>query len=731
MQRGISRENYRGRIIITIEQGRWIQKLAPATQVIFGKRNAINTELGIFKRANKRIDTCMTYTRPSLAVSIKQIRDAFLSAKRRGVRLRYITEINHQNFEDCKVLLGIVDELRHLDGVKTNFMISEVEYLAPLIQEKSEAIALEHIYSDTVQIVEHGRCIFDTLWSKSISAEERIRQLQEDVIPQETRILDNQDEIIKQMIHLSEISSGLSVVSNHGGLQLTYNSFLQQCKNVLEKQKRGEGEGIRWIMGIEKDSVKLVKKFLKLGVKIRHVKNLAPINFAVSKSGLVATVEEMKRGGMIQNLLTSNERSYIKHFTSMFEQLWKEGVDARYRIKDIEEKVGIAEIEIIRNPVDSIARGWDMVRSARKEIDVLFSSSNALKRQITMGALALLKNASEKQKVKIRMLLPSSDKSEELIEQTKSNVPKINIRTISASLETKISILVVDSRQCLILELKDDKQNSSYEAVGLSTYSISPTIISSYLAVFESFWRQAELFERMKEVELLEKDFVNIAAHELRNPIQPIIGFSELLYSKIDNQEHRRLLDEVILNAKRLERLARLMLDVTRIENNSLVLTREAVDASRILKDIVDSYNHKLEEKNAEINNENTKLTIIQKGIKNINASIDRVRITQVFCNILDNAVSFSHEGKIHVISKVKKQSGQHFLIISVKDTGPGIDPEILPKLFTKFASKSDIGTGLGLFISKGIVEAHGGKIWAENNPDRGATFSFSLPINN
>lgn len=705
--------------------------MAPATQVIFGKTNAINTELGIFKRANKRIDTCMTYTRPSLAVSIKQIRDAFLSAKRRGVRLRYITEINHQNFEECKVLLGIVDELRHLDGVKTNFMLSEMEYLAPLIQEKSEAIALEHIYSDMVQIVEHGRCIFDTLWSKSISAEERIRQLQEDTIPQETRILDNQDEIIKQMIHLSEISSGLSVVSNHGGLQLTYNSFLQQCKNVLEKQKRGEGEGIRWIMGIEKDSVKLVKKFLKLGVKIRHVKNLAPINFAVSKSGLVATVEEMKRGGMIQNLLTSNERSYIKHFTSMFEQLWKEGVDARYRIKDIEENVGIAEIEIIRNPVDSIARGWDMVRSARKEIDVLFSSSNALKRQITMGALALLKNASEKQKVKIRMLLPSSDKSEELIEQTKSNVPKINIRTISASLETKISILVVDSRQCLILELKDDKQNSSYEAVGLSTYSISPTIISSYLAVFESFWRQAELFERMKEVELLEKDFVNIAAHELRNPIQPIIGFSELLYSKIDNQEHRRLLDEVILNAKRLERLARLMLDVTRIENNSLVLTREAVDASRILKDIVDSYNHKLEEKNAEINNENTKLTIIQKGIKNINASIDRVRITQVFCNILDNAVSFSHEGKIHVISKVEKQNGQHFLIISVKDTGPGIDPEILSKLFTKFASKSDMGTGLGLFISKGIVEAHGGKIWAENNPDRGATFSFSLPINN
>lgn len=716
---------------MSIEQTRWIQKLTPSTRIIFGKRNAINTELSIFRQASKNLDTCMTYTRPSLAVSIKPIKDAFLSAKKRGVRLRYITEINHENMEDCKVLLGIVDELRHLDGVKTNFMISEEEYLAPLIQEKSDAIASEHIYSDMVQIVEHGRCIFDTLWSKSISAEERISQLQENAFPQETKILDNRDEIIKQMIHLSEVSSGLSIVSNQGGMQLTYNIFLEQCKNVLDKQRRGEGEGIRWIMRIEKDSIKLVKKFLKLGVNIRHVKNLAPINFAVSNNGLVATIEEMKGGGMIQNLLTSNEKSYIKHFASMFEQLWKEGVDARYRIKDIEEKVGIAEIEIIRNPVDSIARGWDMVSSARKEIDVLFSSSNALKRQITMGALTLLKNASEKQKVKIRMLLPSSDKSEVLIEQTKSNVPKIDIRTISANLETKISILVVDSKQCLILELKDDKQNTSYEAVGLSTYSMSPTIISSYLAVFESFWRQAELFEKMKEIELLEKDFVNIAAHELRNPIQPIIGFSELLYSKIDNHEHRRLLDEVILNAKRLERLSRLMLDVTRIENNSLVLIKEVVDASKVMKDIVDSYNHKLEEKNAEINNENSKLIIIQNGIRNINAAIDKVRITQVFCNILDNAISFSQEGKIHVMLKREKQNGQDFLITSVQDMGPGIDQEIMSKLFTKFASKSDVGTGLGLFISKGIVEAHGGKIWAENNLGRGATFSFSLPIDN
>ena len=704
--------------------------MAPTTRIIFGKGNAINTEVGIFHNAATSIDTCMTYTRPSLAVSLKPIKDAFLAAKRGGIKLRYITEINHQNFEDCKQLLGIVHELRHLDGVKTNFMISEKEYLAPLIQEKSEDIASEHIYSDTVQIVEHGQCIFDTLWSKSIPAEERIKQLMDGEVAPETKIVDSEDEIMKHFIHLSEVSSGLSVVSNHGGMQLTYNSFLELCKKVLEKQKRGEGDGIRWIMRIEKDSINLVKNFLKLGVKIRHVKNLAPINFAVSKHGLIATVEEIAGGGMIQNLLTSNEGSYIKHFTSMFEQLWKEGVDARYRIKDIEEKVGIAEIEIIRNPIDSIARGWDMVKSARKEINVLFSSSNALKRQIAMGALPLLRNASEKQKVKIRMLLPSSDRSDQLIEETKSNVPNIDIRTISSSLETKISILIVDNKQCLILELKDDKQNTSHDAVGLATYSISPTIISSYLAIFESFWRQAELFEKMKEVEILEKDFINFAAHELRNPVQPIIGFSELLYSKIENQEHRRLLDEVILNARRLERLARVMLDVTRIENNSLILTKETVDTAKVVKDIVDSYNQNLREKYAVNKSKNLEeLMIIQNGVKDLEVTLDKVRITQVICNILDNALSFSHEGKIKVVLKKEKRNRQNFLLVRVKDTGPGIDPEILSKLFTKFASKSDMGTGLGLFISKGIVEAHGGKIWAENNPNRGATFSFTLPI--
>jgi two-component system, OmpR family, sensor histidine kinase VicK len=121
------------------------------------------------------------------------------------------------------------------------------------------------------------------------------------------------------------------------------------------------------------------------------------------------------------------------------------------------------------------------------------------------------------------------------------------------------------------------------------------------------------------------------------------------------------------------------------------------------------------------------------EGNNNIIVDADRGRITQVVSNLLDNAIKFTEEGTIMVSTEVKNggnnNNNNNIAVVSVKDTGSGIDPEIMARLFTKFSSKSWKGTGLGLFISKSIIEAHGGKIWAENNIDgKGATFSFSLP---
>ena len=353
-----------------------------------------------------------------------------------------------------------------------------------------------------------------------------------------------------------------------------------------------------------------------------------------------------------------------------------------------------------------------------------------------MGALDLLKEASELHNIRIRLLIPSSRDINELIQEVKSAVPKIDIRVLDASLETKITILVVDKKKCLVIELKDDAQNSSYGAVGLSTYSESPSLVSSYSSIFESFWRQAELVEKLKQIETLERDFVNIAAHELRTPIQPIIGFSELLYSKMKNKGQRKLLESIMKNARRLEKLAAVMLDVTRIEKNSLVLKKESFDMGQVIGDLVEQYNEQLRKMKEEEKDGGEEgkgdLRIIWEPTENMNVYADKMRMIQVISNLLDNAIKFTSEGDVYVSMKKEAEGDQTSIVVSVKDEGVGMDAELLSRLFTKFVSKSEIGTGLGLFICKGIVEAHGGKIWAKNNPDgRGATFAFTIPLSN
>jgi signal transduction histidine kinase len=229
------------------------------------------------------------------------------------------------------------------------------------------------------------------------------------------------------------------------------------------------------------------------------------------------------------------------------------------------------------------------------------------------------------------------------------------------------------------------------------------------------------LYQKLKESEEVKDDFVHIAAHELRTPIQPILGLTQLLRSQVNNVEQQELLEITIRNAKRLQRLTNDILDVTKIEARTLELYEEDFNLNDVvinaITDITLGANSP--------KNENTRLSYNPQDIL-IHA--DKGRILQVISNLLTNAVKFTTQGTIFV--SVEKNKNNNSVIVCVKDSGQGIDSTILPRLFTKFASKSYKGTGLGLFISKGIIEAHGGKIWAKNNIDgKGATFYFSLPL--
>jgi two-component system sensor histidine kinase VicK len=702
---------------------------------LHGEQNVVNTVLQFTSKAKSRIDACVDYTRPSLAVEIEQLRKAFLSAKRRGVKSRYVTEITDDNVGYCKELIKMVDELRHIDGIKGNFYISETEYIAPATFHEKGKPASWIIYSNAKEIIEHQQqFVFNSFWNRAIPAEQKIKEIEEGITRYETKIIEDPNQIIEEISRLTANSNELSTCLTPGGMQYSYNYFFNIKKKLLEKQREGKHKGIRYITKIEKDNIDLVKTILNSGIQIRHVKNLPPMSFGISDKEMSATIEKMERGKKIQSLLISNEPSYINHYNTIFNELWKNGIDAVNRIKDIEAGLDTANIEIIQNPKEGIKRAWSYVKTSRSHVSVLFPTANAFSRQIRMGLLQLLKEATEQRGVQIRILIPASEQIIRVINEAMTICPLVDFRIAEEKLQTQITLVLIDNEHCMVVELKDDTRENSYDAAGLSTYSDSKSIVLSYSSIFEILWEQNELYEQLKVQDKMQREFINIAAHELRTPIQPILGLTQVLQSamkndnNVSNVHYQELLDPIVRNAKRLKQLTEDILDVTKIESQSLRLAKERLNVNEVILAVIADHGSNM--KKMSTGNANVKIALSSKDDAFVMA--DRSRLYQVFANLLNNAIKFTDEGSITItVQKIRDVNEE--AIVSVKDTGTGIDAEVLPRLFSRFTTNSQkSGTGLGLFISKGIIEAHGGRMWAENNADgKGATFAFTLPIGN
>ncbi|HZD81829.1 MAG TPA: HAMP domain-containing sensor histidine kinase, partial [Nitrososphaeraceae archaeon] len=530
------------------------------TDVYYGTDTVLDTELQFFSKSKTRVDTCMNYTRPQLAIEIEQIKKAFIDAKNRGIKLRYITEITSENISFCRELIKIVDELRHLDGIKGNFMLSESEYLAPLILFRRGKIASQIVYSNIKEVIEHQQYVFDTLWNRSIAAGKRIKQIEEGAEPDKTEFI-------------------------------------------------------------------------------------------------------------------------------------------------LDTKV-------------SITRALNIISSAQKEVLAIFATSRTFALAMGMGVSQIYRNAINSG-AKISLLIPDGEGVEQIINEIKSTVPQVYVRIADKSLQTKITILVVDRRELMTWELKDDSIEDPYEAGGLATYSNNESIATSYATIFKSLWKQTELYEELKtskeELETtneqlkvhdkMQKEFINIAAHELRTPIQPILGLTEFVYSKIRDKNQRELLNAVIRNAKRLQQLTEDILDVTRIESKSLKLKNEVFALDELISYVVEDYRRQIQESGSSSNSSNIQL--LYQPLEEIAAiEADKTRMAQVISNLLSNAIKFTKEGSILVkvekekVGKEDRNKKEDVIVVSVKDTGMGIDSDIMPKLFTKFTTKTYHGTGLGLFIS-------------------------------
>jgi len=560
--------------------------------VLYGIGNVINAELRFISKTRGRIDTYMNFTRPPLAIEIETIKKAFLDAKRRSVKLRYLTEITKDNLSYCKELMTIVDDVRHLEGIKGNFMLSESEYLSPVVFFEKEKVASQIIYSNLKEIVEQQQYIFDSFWDRAIPVQQRI----------------------------SEIENGIE------------SEFLEV---ISDNKKAAE--------------------------------------------------------------------NYI-----------------------------------------------DLAKSVEKEALVLFANSKAIIRADRLGVLDSLINASKSKGALVKIISPITEENSQIVEKICRKAPDIKILNGGSS---HSGLMVVDNTKFLRFGIKEPKAEEFSGAIRFVEYSNSKVGVYSSRAFFELLWNEHIQYEQLKAHDKMQKEFINIAAHELRNPIQPIIGLSEVLRSRTKNADEHEFLDVIIRSAKRLQRLTENILNVAQIENHSLKLNKERFNLTVLITNILKDYRNQLEENTYNDNgNGNGKGTGDVKLLYNnghgkgyddnedsILVEADPGRISQVISNLLNNAIKFTkadigEDVEDKTITIIVDNKDDKAVVVSIEDTGSGIDSEIFPKLFSKFVTNSDAGTGLGLFISKNIVEAHGGKMWAENNNDafgkrtRGARFCFTLP---
>jgi len=585
------------------------------TIVLYDPENIMKSALQLFSQVKERIDVCADYKAPSSHYTIKPLWNAIEGLKFRGVRTRFITEVTDKNIFYCKELIKIVDELRHLDEIKGNFGIADgIEYRASPTAEENKPPS-QYVISNVKTIVEQQQYFFDMLWTKSISANQRIMEIEKGLERHFIKTIDNPIKIQKIFLDITSSASFEILI-----VFATFDEFVNKIKNGI------------------------VELFSKLSTSKRvMIKLLIPYP-------------------------SSSNTSYGKY--------------------------------------------------------VFTNGNNNIKEKIEK----ILKQYNDQQQIH----------------------HKVQLRFLEQPLQTKVTILIVDKKHSLVIESDKEKDktltlektkeeekeinnNTKYlQSQGLCVFSNSESTLSSLSSIFEILWRQIDLYEELrdvyKELEIrdeAQKEFISIAAHELRNPIQPILGISEILHSKAEYSTNREHLEVIVRNARKLHKLAEDILNVTKIEKQSFRLNKE-------LFSIKETILNAIQECKNQISRIDGNIDIIYKPLDQefdiISINGDKGKISQVIINLIINAIQFI-EKENGLITIMGERKGNQILL-SVKDNGTGISPEIFPKLFSKYVSKSNMGNGLGLYISKNIIEAHDGKIWAKNNEnEKGATFSFSLPI--
>ena len=454
-------------------------------------------------------------------------------------------------------------------------------------------------------------------------------------------------------------------------------------------------------------------------------------------------------------------------------RLWHFGIDATKKIQLLETEFDVAsgKSEDDKHGINQFVE--KLISTSKHEVLFYTSTLWASNNFISKDLFGLLKNMVLKNKIKVKFIIPSltilkSNNLDHIILELGTMEQQEESHFLFRSLPTgddidlESLILIVDKYHLLIVNPHLNDELQSNDDIHKDAYSYFYTTqldsINKYKLLFDVQWGRAELAERLYIQDIMQRNLIDTIAHELRTPTQAILGYSEMATIDIDNndagQYYKHYFDSIIRNANRLNSIVINILNVAKIDNTTFNMNKEECNIYDIVYEAVNDYRY-VSKTDDNLKNKNIQFEVSESSVKSVRANVDKIRIYEVLTNLFNNSVEFIqsigtvtvqvtvvdrhyldkiNQEKSHDYKSLEKSVDKHdndkFILVQIKDDGKGIDKYVLSKLFNKFVSTVDNHIGLGLYVSKYIIESHGGRIWAQNNTDKqGSTFSFVLPL--
>jgi len=505
------------------------------------------------------------------------------------------------------------------------------------------------------------------------------------------------------------------------------------------------GVKLKIVTDITKDNLSYCMEVKKVG-ELRHIDGIKG-NFAVSEREYTAS-STLQEATLLQQVIYSNVKEIVEQQQNLFEGFWNRAIPAETRIKEIEEGTVLGDTEVIQVPLKIQELFIHLVKSAKEEILLILPTINAFYREERLGIIRLLKEATVERTIVVRVLTPVDEVIEQKVLSMMSLAvdqgKNLDIRHMTSAgvTVTTVTILVIDKKESLVIEKIDDSKEDFIDATGPATHSNSKPTVLSYISIFESLWQQTELYERVKESnEKLEKanehlltterakeEFISMVSHELKTPIVPLKGYAQMLlrpqFMGAVNEKQKKAISSMLRNIEKLQALVDDVMDVYKLDLGKIKFSKSYTDIGTLIRQTIAELRPLTFAKQIDLS----------EGIgADGQVFCDPDRIEQVLSNLIKNSIDFvpdKGDGKITV--RAEKDNTNN-ITLTVEDNGIGIKPEKADKLFQKFyqidtgATRRHGGTGLGLVICRGIVEAHGGKIWVDKTYKNGAAIKFTL----